>query len=1179
MKKKSLLYSFLVSVILTISSIPLSLRAQNELPQVFSPNAAEIGKYGKIPVSYFNGLPNISIPLTELKAMNYTLPIYLTYHASGNKPDQHPGWVGLGWTLHAGGCINRVIHGLTDEIDEDELLGIYDDSALSPPDYLSHAHTFQTTSINTDTLDTALYHPSYDLNPDEFQVNFPGLNSSFYLTGADTAKIASAEGVDYSVSVLVEPFVPVDVYENERLFTANQHTYISTIIITTGDGTVYKFGGVDEAIEFNYQIDPAPATVKKLKRIPNTWNITSILFPNGEEIIFEYVKEGIPIITLDRHHYESCLYDPRNPDSPQGYVVNTRMDAGAYLNINYILLSPSYLHRIRAKKTGEEVSFSISPSIEKEDIVNINLFQNKVASPLDHFPLQKCLSQNIYQKLDRIESPHDTISFGYTSSSLERLKLLSVSFNSGPVKRYGMKYNTLPLPDYHSRHLDSWGYYSQSTILDGDGPYYQADENAMKAEILESLQYPTGGKTQFEYEAHRYGRIARQYPFELESSSGMVGGLRIKRMKDITDNEEIVREYLYQDGSGESSGILADKPRFEADGTLSLGMSGYHGWAAPLVYVNIDSVTWAAPYHLSGERMLNQLPLTQGCHVTYSRVEERYPGSGRTIFHYSNHDDTPDEPYILGYSNYEDCGLYNSFSSNSLARGLLLRKETYTQGCTSPKVVEVMDYARDTTDYVQGIDQIVQCREILRRVALIRYYTYFPGLVKKTVTLYPDGGGLPFTETTEYTYDSHRRLTGTMRRVGGTVERDTLTYTGNYSVAPYSGMAARNMISYPVEQVRFRKDTLAAEKVIGAELTAWKQSDTLFLPAEKYRANVGSGLTGSFSFFNGNTKDSHYDPNPEEKYVAYDSLGNILLTQNRADYWTSYTWTPDGCHPAAVIPGAKQEYKQKVTADVSRVKIFQQDPDDVQSLTFTCMSSFILRIWLTCPNNQCWDVTPVVDGTHYRIVCVNDPSAPNPWPANASSYPSPLEIPVTAGTHTVRLLGGYHSYTVNSTDPGQYTIELNYKEMQETEQPVPGHTVVFEDFEEDGNYTLGGFQSERGHVGTWSHSLYVPGGPYIVDFRVFRNGKWNYVRQSTSNYVVVINEGSAPIDHVRIFPVSSLPESFTWNKDGTLRSRTDSRGITQSYRYDGLGRLVGVYDNDGKKVEGYEYNYQNQEDE
>jgi YD repeat-containing protein len=33
--------------------------------------------------------------------------------------------------------------------------------------------------------------------------------------------------------------------------------------------------------------------------------------------------------------------------------------------------------------------------------------------------------------------------------------------------------------------------------------------------------------------------------------------------------------------------------------------------------------------------------------------------------------------------------------------------------------------------------------------------------------------------------------------------------------------------------------------------------------------------------------------------------------------------------------------------------------------------------------------------------------------------------------------------------------------------------------------------------------------------------------------------------------------------------------VTESYRYDGLGRLVGAYDNEGKKVEGYEYNYQN----
>ena len=50
-----------------------------------SPQAADLGKYGEIPVGHQTGIPNISIPIYTIKLNDFILPISLTYHSMGNK--------------------------------------------------------------------------------------------------------------------------------------------------------------------------------------------------------------------------------------------------------------------------------------------------------------------------------------------------------------------------------------------------------------------------------------------------------------------------------------------------------------------------------------------------------------------------------------------------------------------------------------------------------------------------------------------------------------------------------------------------------------------------------------------------------------------------------------------------------------------------------------------------------------------------------------------------------------------------------------------------------------------------------------------------------------------------------------------------------------------------------------
>lgn len=116
--------------------------AQFQKPDISMPsaNAASLGIYGEIPVSLYTGTTSAEIPIFTLEEGKIKVPITLSYHASGVRINQHPGWTGLNWNLNAGGMITRRIKDAADEIIE------------SPRPYSSSSTTFVTGYYHNSTI-------------------------------------------------------------------------------------------------------------------------------------------------------------------------------------------------------------------------------------------------------------------------------------------------------------------------------------------------------------------------------------------------------------------------------------------------------------------------------------------------------------------------------------------------------------------------------------------------------------------------------------------------------------------------------------------------------------------------------------------------------------------------------------------------------------------------------------------------------------------------------------------------------------------------------------------------------------------------------------------------------------------------------------------------------------------
>ena len=73
-------------------------------------------KYGDSFSSNLNqGTLSLDIPFYTYSDEDFTIPISLSYHADGYRPNIQSGPEGLGWSLSASGAITREVRGIPDE--------------------------------------------------------------------------------------------------------------------------------------------------------------------------------------------------------------------------------------------------------------------------------------------------------------------------------------------------------------------------------------------------------------------------------------------------------------------------------------------------------------------------------------------------------------------------------------------------------------------------------------------------------------------------------------------------------------------------------------------------------------------------------------------------------------------------------------------------------------------------------------------------------------------------------------------------------------------------------------------------------------------------------------------------------------------------------------------------------
>ncbi|MBC9929138.1 DUF5977 domain-containing protein [Chitinophaga qingshengii] len=865
----------------------LEFKARQSLP--VAPEAAQLGKYGNVPVSLFTGTPQISIPLHEFKGQMLSLPISLSYNNGGFKPGEVAPWVGMGWSLNAGGVITRGVMGNPD-INEN----YYDNGPLVlPPSSDVFAYQDFLKQMKMEIR---------DLQPDMYYYNFAGKSGKF----------------------MVLPDKSIVKKERDNLTITYNHP--DEFVITDENGTTYRFASPEQTRMQLMDDIQEEAPPRRSYSYNSSWYLTSMVSVNNVERIdftYESTIEGAisEEISQNRSVTLSMITTHKRPSgsdySEQGSAVTTSPP--------FVWAKRKFLKSVVYSRAGDRVG-----SVELESVSN---------RPDSNFPLDKQLkSIKIYEgKLQKQYS----LGYGFfggpgSTSSQKRMHLdtlaqvLQWPASETPPPPYLFTYNEMGSPPERSTAgLDHWGFYNgygNSSLVPaitfpngrsvGDGALRNPNFSGSISGVLSRITYPTGGYTEFAYEQHD--------ALLQDSSTRDVGGIRIREITDYSyaSKKGTVKRYEYQLENGKTSGKSDNNfPRYDV--TTSM-----HRWPPPIVIGGSEEQS-TVNYTVSANSVYG-MGAVQGSHIGYSRVTEyqydfnNYQPLGKTVYQYhiGSIDQFDDH---VGNGDLEKKSVYDN---NDRLLSELSNTYTYQIIGNVPQVRVKLKAAQDNlTQWCKKQDangmftyegrgvwkSMGDCLEV-RTFTNILYsdgYTIWAQqkqLVQQTEKTFDLMTGNYLTSIRKMTYGSDKHTFPTQINDLTTNNEEVVTvkkYAGDYigvngSTAGIAALTSAGMYGTEIESIQYRQQTDGSNKrLISGLLTYYDQ----YQPVSTFRLEAaGAPDTWVTSSWGGNNlvTDSRYKPLASYKY----SFGQIVEQRKDNDAPQAFAREYPDRYPVMVVNNA-----------------------------------------------------------------------------------------------------------------------------------------------------------------------------------------------------------------------------------------------------------------------------------